>query len=55
MVKKKSQRQVRYLLSSGSPLDSKEKRKLKRELHSGRVKVVKKQKSKASGKKKSRK
>lgn len=39
MPKEKSKRQVRYLLSSGSPLTDKQKSKLKGELHSGAVKV----------------
>ena len=38
----KSQKQVAYLLSSGSPLSSGQKSKLKSELHSGAVKVKKK-------------
>lgn len=38
-AKTKSRRQVGYLLSSGSPLSSKQKSKLKGELHSGAVKV----------------
>lgn len=37
----KSQRQVAFLLSSGSPLSMKQKGKLKRELHTGKVKVTK--------------
>lgn len=41
MPKEKSRRQVGYLLSSGSPLSDKQKAKLKRELHSGAVKVKK--------------
>lgn len=41
-AKRKSKKQVGYLLSSGSPLSKPQKSKLKRELHSGRVKVVKK-------------
>lgn len=40
--KSKSKRQVRYLLSKGSPLKPSGKAKLKRELHSGAVKVKKK-------------
>lgn len=44
MAKTKSKRQVRYLLSSGSPLTGKQKEKLKRELHSGAVKVGKRKK-----------
>lgn len=39
MPKMKSKRQVGYLLSKGSPLKPKQKAKLKRELHSGAVKV----------------
>lgn len=39
MPKEKSKRQVAYLLSSGSPLTDEQKAKLKRELHSGAVKV----------------
>lgn len=42
MPKEKSQRQVRYLLSSGSPLTDEQKAKLKRELHSGAVTIKKK-------------
>lgn len=41
-AKKKSMRQVRYLLSGGSPLSSGQKAKLKRELHTGAVKIKKK-------------
>lgn len=41
MVKNKSRRQVGYLLSSGSPLTPEQKAKLKRELHSGAVRVKK--------------
>lgn len=41
MAKTKSKRQVGYLLSSGSPLTNKQKAKLKGELHSGAVKVMK--------------
>ena len=41
-AKKKSKRQVAYLLSSGSPLSSSQKSKLKKELHAGTVKVKKK-------------
>ena len=40
-MKTKSQKQVRYLLSKGSPLTSKEQTKLKKELHSGKVKIKK--------------
>lgn len=39
-------KQVRYLLSSGSPLSGPQKAKLKSELHSGTVKVDKKAKKK---------
>jgi len=38
----KSKRQVAYLLSKVSPLSSKEQAKLKKELHTGAVKVAKK-------------
>jgi len=38
-VKSKSKKQVRYLLSKGSPLSDKQKSKLKHELHEGDVKV----------------
>ena len=41
MPKEKSKKQVGYLLSSGSPLSDEQKAKLKRELHSGAVKVKK--------------
>lgn len=41
MPKQKSKRQVGYLLSRGSPLSDEQKAKLKRELHSGAVKVKK--------------
>jgi hypothetical protein len=37
--KTKTLRQVRYLLSKVSPLTTKEKKKLKAELHSKRVKI----------------
>lgn len=40
-MKTKSEKQVGYLLSKGSPLTSEEQAKLKRELHSGKVKVKK--------------
>lgn len=39
--KAKSKRQVGKLLGKGSPLSGKQQTKLKRELHSGRVKVKK--------------
>ena len=38
----KSARQVRYLLSAGSPLSGKQQKTLKKELHSGKVRVGKK-------------
>lgn len=40
-AKTKSQRQVRFLMSKGSPLSASQKGKLKSELHSGAVKVAK--------------
>lgn len=43
-AKTKSKKQVGYLLSSGSPLSAGQKKKLKGELHSGKVKVGKKKK-----------
>ncbi|UCC74034.1 MAG: hypothetical protein JSV86_05605 [Gemmatimonadota bacterium] len=46
MAKKKSAKQVRYLMSKVSPLSSKQKSKLKSELHSGKVKVTKKKRGK---------
>jgi hypothetical protein len=46
MKKTKSLKQVGYLLSKGSPLDSKEKKKLEGELHSGEVAIKKKKKVK---------
>jgi hypothetical protein len=36
--KQKSKRQVRFLLSNGSPLSNQQKDKLKKELHTGAVK-----------------
>ncbi len=56
-AKTKSKRQVGYLLSSGSPLTTIQKAKLKRELHSGAVKVksMKKGGKKAAPKKASKK
>lgn len=39
--KTKSKKQVALLLSKGSPLSPKQKEKLKRELHEGKVKVKK--------------
>jgi len=40
-MKTKSKKQVGYLLSNGSPLTSKQQIKLKKELHTGKVKVKK--------------
>ena len=40
-MKEKSQKQVRYLLSKGSPLKSSQKQKLQKELHKGTVKIKK--------------
>lgn len=40
MPKKKSKKQVGYLLSKGSPLSKQQKGKLKGELHSGAVKIT---------------
>lgn len=40
--KTKSARQVRFLLSKGSPLSTAKKGKLKKELHTGKVKIKKK-------------
>jgi hypothetical protein len=40
-MKTKSKKQVGYLLSKGSPLSKGQQSKLKRELHSGAVKVKK--------------
>ena len=37
----KSKAQVRYLLSKGSPLTGSQQKKLKSELHTGKVKVAK--------------
>jgi len=42
--KKKSKKQVGYLLSKASPLDKKQKSKLKKELKTGKVKVKKSKK-----------
>ena len=39
LVKHKSKKQVGYLLSAGSPLGQEQQDKLKRELHSGAVRV----------------
>jgi len=47
-AKKKSKKQVAYLLSSGSPLSGPQKAKLKSELHSGSVKIASKPKKKPS-------
>ena len=44
MAKKKSKKQVGYLLSKGSPLKEDEKKKLKRELHDKKVVIKKKKK-----------
>lgn len=41
-MKTKSQKQVAYLLSKVSPLSDKQQVKLKKELHSGAVKIKKK-------------
>ncbi len=46
MAKKKTFQQVKLLLSKGSPLSETQKGKLKKELHSGEVKIVKKKKDK---------
>ena len=54
-AKTKSKKQVGYLLSSGSPLSDKQKSKLKNELHSGKVKVMKGKGKKAAPKKSSKK
>lgn len=43
--KKKTQKQIRFLLSKVSPLSKKEKDKLKRELKKGEVVIKKKKKS----------
>jgi len=40
-MKTKSKKKVGYLLSKGSPLTSKQQTKLKKELHTGKVKVKK--------------
>ena len=42
--KSKSSKQARYLLSGGSPLTPKQKKKLKGELKSGKVKIKRKRK-----------
>lgn len=44
MPKTKSAKQVRYLMSKGSPLSKSQKAKLVSELHSGAVTVTKKRK-----------
>ena len=41
MPKTKSMRQVKFLLSSGSPLTGNQKNKLKGELHTKKVKIKK--------------
>jgi hypothetical protein len=41
-MKSKSKKQVAYLMSKVSPLSKPQKAKLKKELHSGKVKVRKK-------------
>lgn len=41
-MKTKSQKQVAYLLSKVSPLSDKQQTKLKKELHTGAVKIKKK-------------
>lgn len=46
MPKTKSKKQVRYLLSKGTPLSGSQKAKLMSELHSGSVKVEGKAKKK---------
>lgn len=43
-AKTKSRRQVGYLLSSGSPLSGAQKRKLRSELHTGKVRIMKRRK-----------
>lgn len=48
-TKDKSARQVRYLLSDGSPLTQAQKAKLKGELHSGAVRVKKHRRKKSIG------
>lgn len=40
-MKEKTKKQVAYLLSKVSPLDQRQQQKLKKELHSGAVKVKK--------------
>lgn len=50
MPKNPSKRQVRYLLSKGSPLTPEQKSKMKRELHSGKMKVKKGSKPKGGKK-----
>lgn len=49
MPKAKSKKQIGLLLSSGSPLTPAQKKKLKSELHSGKVKVMKKSKKGKKG------
>jgi hypothetical protein len=41
-MKTKTQKQVAYLLSKVSPLEPKQQQKLKKELHTGAVKIKKK-------------
>jgi hypothetical protein len=41
MAKQKTQKQVRFLFSKGSPLTPEQKKKLEGELHSGTVKIKK--------------
>ena len=47
-AKAKSRKQVGLLLSKGSPLSSRQKARLKRELKSGKVKVTKKKRKRRS-------
>ena len=46
MAKQKTQKQVRFLFSKGSPLSPSQKKKLGSELHSGAVKIKKSTKKK---------
>jgi hypothetical protein len=41
MPKNPTKKQVRYLMSKGSPLSPSQKSKFEKELHSGKVKVMK--------------
>ena len=50
-TKSKSKKQVGLLMSDGSPLTPEQKKKLERELKSGKVKVRKKSKPKTGDKK----